>query len=201
MQAVRNILKRVIKGYLRDAYWSVYGRQFFTANLPSHADTFLFLCKGNICRSAFAHYMAEKIDQEKAHTFVSAGIEVSQSEPSPKDAIIAAEAFGISLHRHGSIPINGAHCRNADMILVMEVRQLARMRRDFPQFQDRVFLLSQFESDPDHQLNGWHRYNIADPYGQGDAAFRQCFERIERCLHGLLAQAGDPNWNASRMRS
>ncbi|MGD9209746.1 MAG: hypothetical protein PVI90_03170 [Desulfobacteraceae bacterium] len=188
MQSIRNFLKLIIKGYLRDFIWNFYGRRYFQAKLPQTASSFLFICKGNICRSAFAHYMAEKLSTEKSYVMTSAGIKVTKPEKSPDDAIAAAEAFGISLHAHRSVPISLDMCRKADMILVMEAWQLVKVREQFPEFDNRVFLLSQFEHNVNQRYNGWEKYNILDPYGKGCDAFQNCFQRIERCLAGLLKQ-------------
>lgn len=187
-RSARDFAKLLIKGYLRDWFWNVYGKKFDWANVPNTATSFLFVCKGNICRSAFAHYMAEKNSAEKNITIASAGIKVAQSEKSPPDAIQAAKNFGVSLQQHRSVPISLAQCRKADMILVMEALQGAMVRRKFPQYQQRVFLLSQFEDTVGQPYTGWDRYNIADPYAKGTAAFQDCFERIDRCIKGLLKQ-------------
>ncbi len=192
MQSIKRILKIVIKEYLRDFYWHLRGKSFYSKTSPPAARSFLFICKGNICRSAFAHYQAEKISEEimadKAFKVASAGIEVSNPEQPPQEAVTAAANFGISMDRHQSKAISAELCRHADMILVMEAWQLKAVRSRFPQYNDRVYLLSQFDRNDFQDEYGWHKYNIMDPYGKGEIEFHRCFKRIKACINTLFEQ-------------
>ncbi len=124
----------------------------------------------------------------KGITIASAGIEVSRSESPPQLAVKAAVDFGISMHYHQSKAISLDQCRKADMILVMEVWQLKRVRSKFPQYSDRVYLLSQFDRNDFQNERGWNKYNIMDPYGKGDIEFNRCFKRIKICIDTLFEQ-------------
>lgn len=80
---------------------------FFVNNfdLPQQVTSILYVCKGNLCRSPFAEYLSRKIIQKKGIRSLkveSAGLQVNRSRPSPKEALIAAESFGIDMRAHKS---------------------------------------------------------------------------------------------------
>ena len=58
-------LKKFIKGTTREFYWRIYGRAIQNPQMPDAPGSFLFICKGNICRSPFAEHLAKKIAQKK----------------------------------------------------------------------------------------------------------------------------------------
>src|SRR3972149_10484204 len=87
-------IKQALKGLWRDLYWYFCGARIKVPQLPVSPRSFLFVCRGNVCRSPFAEHAAKTIAQQlgiKGCEFGSAGIEVSQSEPSPSNAVEVAE--------------------------------------------------------------------------------------------------------------
>lgn len=195
---LRKVLKKLIKGYLRDIFWDIYGKNVKNPYLPKSPKNFLFICKGNICRSPFAHLLAQRIyingiNEDKI--FLSAGLRVPKPLPSPAEAVSSAASFGIHLFAHRSTALTLEMIKSSDMILSMETWQFRTLKKQFPQYKQKFYLLPLFDPNTNHKINGFKRYNIEDPYGQSPDNFRECFQRIDRCIKNLMAEINnrDPN--------
>jgi protein-tyrosine phosphatase len=185
------LLKQFVKGSVREVYWRIHGRSIENPIMPDAPESFLFICKGNICRSPFAERLAAKmiadykLDGTKCF---SAGLEVSKSLPSPPEAIFAAKRYGVHLGDHRSENITLSLVEANDMILAMETSQFIRLRNSFPQFRDKIYLLPLFEKDRKSMGQTFLRYNVPDPYGKSPEYFLHCYNRIEQCLKFLFIE-------------
>jgi protein-tyrosine-phosphatase len=74
------------------------------------------------------------------------------------------------------------------MVTAMETWHFQTLHKRFPEYKNKVFLLSLFEKTEDRRIRGFYRYNIEDPYGKDLDEFRKCFKRIERCVEGLFKE-------------
>lgn len=131
-RCIRKLAKLIIKGYLRDAFWQIYGKTLRNPPTPKSPKTITFICKGNICRSPFAQYIAEQISmhsEQPEYRFLSAGIEVKPSTPPPKAAVEAAAKFGISMENHRSCPFDREMMRHSEMVFAMETWQFKALRK------------------------------------------------------------------------
>lgn len=187
------LLKKYIKKPLENGYWWIYGFTVKNPNLPEGPRSFLFICKGNVCRSVFAQFLAAKMAGEKGiwdAAFDSAGLQVSKASSPPQEALTAAREFGVNLELHRSKEISRAMAESFDMVITMEVWHLGVLRRLFPQRKDRFFLLPLFDEDGRNTGDRFSVYNIEDPFGEDSIRFRACYERIGKCLTGLFGQLG-----------
>lgn len=180
------------KGAAKSLYWRAYGLFLSQPPVPRSPRSLLFVCKGNICRSPFAEALARKrVPNGLPITCGSAGIDVKTPEPCPRETLTAAERFGIDLSGHMSRRIDAGLASGADMLLAMEAWQASRLRKVFPQFREKIFLLPLFEASPPGQAEAGRLLNIRDPYGRALADFVDCFERIDACLKGIFSGIGD----------
>jgi protein-tyrosine phosphatase len=181
------ITKELKRGrlFLRDMHWELRGVWVRNPPLPARPISFLFICKGNICRSPAAGQLAKEVlgvGTPGGYLFTSAGLEVTEPEESPEEAVHAGRSLGIHLRDHRSVRISASMIEAADMVFAMEVWQLKELRRRFPAYRQRFFLLPLFGNP---QARGYGRYNIRDPYGKSKAEFSRCFQNIRECLHNL----------------
>lgn len=138
----------------------------------------VFVCKGNICRSAFAggRFRYSGVD------VVSAGLEADVHKPADPTAIAVASRFGIDLSSHGSIHLQQINLLPGDLLVAFEpdhaerLRQLARIQPGV-----QVTLLGLWADPPTLAY-------IHDPYGLSEGYMEVCFERIDRGLDGLRAR-------------
>lgn len=146
------------------------------ASDPARARRLVFVCHGNICRSAYAEAAARRLGAATA----SFGLSATAGAPAHPPVIAAAAARGIDLAVHRATPLGDFVPAPGDLFLVMEVRQLARLRRD-QRFRDAAMdLLGRHAGTP----------HIHDPYELSDAYLETCLNRIDRAVAALVSRAG-----------
>jgi protein-tyrosine phosphatase len=91
----------------------------FTAVTPEAVRRVVFVCRGNIWRSAFAEAQARTLGLNAA----SFGLATSGGVPVPSTALAAAAPFGIDLSGHRSTGLQDFVLQEGDLLLAMEVRQ------------------------------------------------------------------------------
>ncbi|MBI3451062.1 MAG: hypothetical protein HY049_19385 [Acidobacteria bacterium] len=146
----------------------------------------LFVCSGNICRSA----MAEAALRAELRAAGVDGVDIASAgtlgiEGSPADVFAARVAgeSGCDLSAHRSRGLSGEEMRLADLVAVMESQHLDEARRLAPSH-GGVRLLTEFlpEGDPARGSE------IDDPIGGTLEEFRECLALIRRCLAGMRAE-------------
>jgi protein-tyrosine phosphatase len=185
-QHIHPALKKIVKGYLRDRWWDIYGQRLKNPQFEKQPRSVLFICKGNICRSPFAEFAAKHIASSSMH-IDSAGLDVEGPKPSPVSAVLAAQSFCIDLSGHRSKQVDAGLMEAFEMIVAMEAGQFHVLRKQYPGQADKVALLALFEpADIRGASRGYLRYNIPDPYGKKSQAFKACFSRIQLGVQGLI---------------
>jgi protein-tyrosine-phosphatase len=182
---------RALKNVLRQAYWACLGKRIRNPELPGSIGSVLFVCKGNICRSAFAGRYLRKVARERDLAGIrssSAGLVVPLSIPSPAPAVRVAAALGIDIADHRSKPVTAEMIEGSDVVFVMEHRQAVSLRKAFPEHASKIFLLSMFDTGRPPAWDRVSRYNIRDPYGGTENEFLECFRGIERSIEEFLSR-------------
>ena len=145
----------------------------------------IFVCKGNICRSAFAeHYLKKNIHAGDCR-IESCGLDCDQGTSSPKEAIRAAGEFGVNLSHHRAKGLASCSFEDADLILPMEFNHYQRLQKLFPAQSSKIRLLREFAPLPEGFL-----CNIHDPYGLEEKEYRHCFRMLQKAVGGLKASDG-----------
>jgi protein-tyrosine phosphatase len=98
-------------------------------------------------------------------------------------ASAVAASYGLSLEGHVPRLLTRELVATHDMVIVMEAAQLQWVRAVFPEFRQRLFLLSLYDEGA---RGAYERCNITDPFGQPVAAFEVCYVRVARALEGLI---------------
>ena len=156
--------------------------------LPKKINRILFICKGNVCRSAMAEYISRKISESlglSALKFYSRGLDVKVKNSSPLHAIVVCQSNGIDLSHHKSTMVDKDIIREADLILTMEYRQSRALLKMFPEISHKVFLLPRFY---DRRYTGLPSIIIRDPYGRSMSDFQRCYLHITQCLNNLYSE-------------
>ena len=186
---VRQFLKK-IKGHLIDRWWRVRGPAFKNPPVPPVVSSIVFICKGNICRSAFAHYLTIETLRKRGEPLslkvASAGLTARSGATSPAMAVEAARAFAIDMQAHLSRPLDEGMAGTADMLIAMEPWQVRALQRRYSRKRPHLFLLPLFADGWDSRYQGWQRYHIQDPYGKGREDFMESFGRVRESVEGLV---------------
>lgn len=142
----------------------------------------VFVCLGNINRSAFAHAVAASQGVRVA----SIGLATTTGVPAFEKAISTASIYGFDLGSHLATDFKDYCYREGDLLLVMEIRHAHNLiALGIPR--DAIALLGHW-SRP-------HRVHIHDPYEHTEAYFQTCFAIIQSAVTNLtkeLREKGSP---------
>ena len=188
-QYIPSSIKRNIKLLARNlidstCYYFVDGR-FFCGEKPSSlgkkVERIVFICKGNICRSAFAEALLRKLlGTDGAVHIDSCGIDVVHGDFPPPDSILVAAEFSCSIAGRRAKRLAACNIADADLIFPVEYEQYKRLVHLYPEKKEHIFLLRSFAPFP-HCLF----CNIIDPYGLGVAEFRKVYGLIDQTLRRI----------------
>lgn len=156
--------------------------QPFVEVRPEQVRRLVFVCLGNINRSAFGHAVAAGLGVRVA----SIGLSTTTGAPAFEKAISTAPVYGASLAEHRATDFTDYSYQPGDLLLAMEVRHAHELvRRGIPA--SAVLLLGHWARP--------HRIHIHDPHQHTDQYFRTCFAIIHSAVVNLvdeLRQAGSP---------
>lgn len=159
-------LLRSLLGYLE----LITGRlhQFRLQN-PAAVRRVVYVCLGNICRSAYAVTVAKGLGVEAA----SLGLSTTTGASSPIEAVESAQRNGVSLQRHRAVDWSDFEVRSGDLFVVMEIRQAHELRRRLGNRHDvQVCLLGMWCSPSMPHLH--------DPFTLSPSYFDTCFARVRQ---------------------
>ncbi|MGF1740547.1 protein tyrosine phosphatase [Vibrio profundum] len=128
----------------------------------------LVVCVGNICRSPSGEYLLKTLLPEKE--IASAGIGALVGKPADKMAVAVAKENGVSLDGHMAQQLTETHCREYDLILVMEKGHISAVATIAPQARGKTMLFGQWIGQKE----------ISDPYRQSREAFDHSYHLLEK---------------------
>jgi protein-tyrosine phosphatase len=129
-------------------------------------DTLLVLCTGNLCRSPMAAAVLERA--LPGLNVMSAGFRVRPFEGADPLAVRLMRERGYDLGAHRTQQLSSWMVRAANLVLVMEAGQRRVVESSYPGSRGKVFRLADTQG-----------LDVPDPYGRGEAAFRQALQLIE----------------------
>jgi protein-tyrosine phosphatase len=148
----------------------------FQLRRPESVRRLVFVCHGNICRSAIAHRVALM----EGLPVASLGLSTSTGASSPKQAVAAAARAQVDLSTHRATDFHDFQIESGDLFLVMEVRQAHKLRRLLGARTDvHVCLLGMWAAPIMPHLH--------DPFTLSDAYFDTCFRRVKTAVRRLGA--------------
>lgn len=146
------------------------------------ARNWLFVCYGNINRSALAGQLA-RVGGEGAHGVDSTGFHPEAGRPVDACMQQVAGEVGLDLSALRSQTLSAQQMEWAGAVFVMELEQIQRLARMFPRHRGKILLLGTLDSSRRAPLE------IPDPYGQSAEHYRQCFRQVRICVDALLGHA------------
>ena len=121
-EKIPNSTKRKIKHFLINCIDSLrYKLECCEFSRPSdiYAKKIIFICKGNVCRSAFAEYSMKKLTKGTQITVQSCGLKVNQGKNPPQEAIEIANKYSCDLSMHISKSIDSCNINEAPSKLML----------------------------------------------------------------------------------
>ena len=131
----------------------------------------VFVCKGNICRSAYAEAVARSLGLAS----ISCGIDTVDGGPANEEAIRTAALKGIDLRAHQTTPLQSLNFEKGDLLIAMEPWQVEHLQQALGA--GLCYTL----------LGLWGgravRPHIQDPFGASSVYFDNCFNYIEKSVY------------------
>ncbi len=147
------------------------------------ANTILFICTGNICRSPMAEgKFRHLVEQNKADLIVkSAGVGAQNGQPPSENAIRAMQDLEIDISPQRSQMLTAELASEADMIIGMTHGHVEMVNLMYPQAAEKTFLLRDFDDSLP-----LHEREVADPLGGTLEIYRLCRDQISDGIDSLL---------------
>lgn len=146
----------------------------FRLRQPRRVRRVVFVCLGNICRSAYAHRVAASVGMPAA----SVGLSTCTGAASPDCALRAARRGGLDLGTHRATDLRDFDILPGDLLVAMEIRHARELRRRLAGRDDiQIVLLGLWCAPPTPHLH--------DPYSLSDAYFDHCFARLRQAVLAL----------------
>ncbi len=151
---------------------------------PKEIHDIVFVCSGNICRSPFAEATLRAkmfqtgIEDIRVSSAGTIGGRIAFCTP---EAIMAAEEFDVDLSFHRSRQLTEGALAQADLIIVMEESHGQFIKRNWPDNDVDIRLLSEFDRESRRGKD------IPDPYGSSIDYYRANYRQIDEAVDGLVA--------------
>jgi len=145
----------------------------------------LFVCTGNICRSAMAEHLLRHWAAQRGLPVEvrSCGIAAEGWYEVPEHARRLLAAEGVPAFEHKPKLLTRDQLRWADEVLVMADHHKEHIWELYPEFTGKIRLL--------RAAAGFGDYDVADPMGKSYQIFSDCLGVLKESLESLLRQ-GSP---------
>ena len=147
----------------------------------------VFVCQGNICRSPFAHLVADGLLDDVP--VASIGLATTSGTPADPLAMKTAAAFSVDLSLHQATDVTDFDIQDGDVFAVMEDRHIDALRPHIRGKHVQMIMLGLW-CQPRFAL-------LYDPHRLSPGYFYACFDRIKRAVDGLVASVPERNASAS----
>ena len=145
----------------------------------------MFVCTGNICRSAMAHHYCQKrvydLKRENEIVVSSCGTSALNGDKSTQAAITVMKKYDVDLTNHRAKSMFDIDLENYDLILCMTEQHKYNLLAFFPKLKDKVFTLKEYVLGKDIK-----NVDIDDPWGYGIEIYDACAKEIVYCVDKLL---------------
>ena len=141
----------------------------------------MFICTGNICRSAMADLLMKKKLQDRNMLDVeiySSGIYAMQGDVSTDEAVEVMEEYEVDLKKHRATLTSKSNIQEMDLILCMTSAHKQNLINTYPNLVDKIYTLKEYV--------GIEEMDIKDPWGYTIATYRFCAAEIDKCLDKLI---------------
>ena len=144
----------------------------------------MFICTGNICRSAMAHYYMQKkiIDIGKGDEYLitSSGTYAVLGDKSTQNAIKAMKKYNADLENHRATPIQESDILDMDLIICMTKKHKDDILSMYPNLNNKVYTLKEY-IEPNTKYK-----DIDHPWGLSLNVYENCASEIVKYVDKLI---------------
>lgn len=143
----------------------------------------MFICTGNICRSAMAHAMLEQKvkSQNKKIEVYSCGIFAYNGDRPTEEAIsVLNTIYNVDLTSHKATNIENSPIREMDVVLCATTSHKNNVLNKYPELKGKVFTIKEYAGYPTNNLD------INDPWGCSYETYKKCAKEIDECINKII---------------
>lgn len=148
----------------------------------------MFICTGNICRSAMADWLLKKKLEEleiKNIEVYSSGTNAFTGDRPTEEAIEVMKEYEVDLRKHKATNMIESKIKEMDLILcATDIHKMQVVGR-YPQLKDKTYTIKEYVN---YNEEGKDLINIKDPWGYDIVTYRYCASEIEKCLEILIKE-------------
>lgn len=146
----------------------------------------MFICTGNICRSAMAEWLLKKkLEDEgiKNIEVYSSGIYAQDGDiPTWEAKTVMRDEYDIDMSKHKATNIRNSKIKEMDLILCATISHKIAVIDLYPKLEGKVFTMKEYVN---YSREYHDEVNIKDPWGYDIETYRSCISEIDECV-GLL---------------
>ena len=147
----------------------------------------MFICTGNICRSAMADWLLKKKIEDIRRNDIevySSGVHAYDGDMSTWEAkSIMEDEYDVDMKSHRATNIKNSNIENMDLILCATTAHKIAVIDMYPTLKEKVFTMKEYV---DYNREYHHKIDIKDPWGYDMDTYRSCASEIDECLELLL---------------
>lgn len=142
----------------------------------------MFICTGNICRSAMAEKMMAKMIKEhnKDIEVFSCGVFAENGDLPTDEAIEVMKEHNIDLTTHKATNIINSNIKEMDLILCATLSHKYSVIQMYPELKDKVFTIKEYVDGPSNNMD------IKDPWGYNIIVYRNCAKELESYIDKII---------------
>ena len=170
----------LIRSMLAQIEWVLGRVEGYTRLDAGQVRRLVFVCLGNINRSAFADEVAQSLG---ANTF-SIGLSTQTGLPAFHKAVKTAAGLGVDLNMHRATDIKDYQFETGDLLLAMEIRHAKQLvASGIP---EKSIVLLGYWATP-------RRIHLHDPHTLSDSYFKTCFTLINSAVSNIVDELRHAN--------
>lgn len=144
----------------------------------------MFICTGNICRSAMAEGILKKIVKDKNLKLevYSCGIYAEDGDYATYNAVESAKYYNVDISSHRATNIRNSKINEMDIILCATETHKQTVLYMYPNLKGKVYTMKEYARI---DKNG-EDMNINDPWGYDMNVYMNCVEEIYECIEKII---------------
>lgn len=143
----------------------------------------MFICTGNICRSAMAEGMLKKMAIERKldiETY-SCGIYAEDGDYATYNAIYVSKNYDVDISNHRATNIRNSKIEDMDVILCATKSHKQAVVYMYPNLKDKIYTMKEYAGLDKNKQD----MDIKDPWGYDIETYNNCISEIEKCLEQI----------------